>query len=655
MGVTAFHSRTATGADDPAYDVQLQRDWNAAHLLTLNAVGSEISNAFGTNGNVTFTYDGTFVNANAGTAAPSPINVSAGTTSNNVQTLVFSNSNGISFGLNGSTITGTVQTNYLTTAMKSDAATISNVNLSAGTTSNNLSAFVFSNSNNVSFGLNGSTVTASASVASSLTNIKVSAGTASQNRSDITFNDSNGISFGLGTGANAGVITGTVKTDYQSSNANYLTSQSNQAASASNGSFTFQTVGFSNANNVTFGTSAGSIVTASVAAQSTQSAIKGFGATNTGNTAGNTGISSGIDWVIAGTNNITVSESTAAGGPNTLWLSAPNPGAGGGIGGISNSQTMYTSGTVVLTEGGGAITIGSDTGQHFSFSVPQTSSIVGTSGISVSSAGSTISIQPTTESYYAYPANGPDHHTQTWAPLSNTSYIWPFKVDDVVGFNYLKWLQTVSLASMASIATAVNNTKSYTQQGTYNFNLYTRQTGANSQSLSNFLSTSATSSMGITIGQNANGSQWTVTHAFAFPASNGTTSTSASYATTLSNVNVSTTHLTFMTGIKFQAFPWSTTITDNQYFLMHGLQTAQTTNGNASLSNMALTCSGLAYSLLANAYADFGSATNSSIGALPGVGSFTKAATGSTAALGFANITTSATHLIPYITLQAIA
>jgi hypothetical protein len=45
-----------------------------------------------------------------------------------------------------------------------------------------------------------------------------------------------------------------------------LTSQSNQAASASNGSFTFQTLNFSNANNVTFGTSAGSIVTASVAA-----------------------------------------------------------------------------------------------------------------------------------------------------------------------------------------------------------------------------------------------------------------------------------------------------------------------------------------------------------------------------------------------------
>ena len=50
-------------------------------------------------------------------------------------------------GLNGSTITGSYA-----------------LNLSAGTTSQNLSSVTFSNSNNVSFGLNGSTVTASANL-----------------------------------------------------------------------------------------------------------------------------------------------------------------------------------------------------------------------------------------------------------------------------------------------------------------------------------------------------------------------------------------------------------------------------------------------------------------------------------------------------------
>ena len=127
------------------------------------------------------------------------INVSAGTTSNNLSALTFSNSNSMSFGLNGSVVTASFsQTNQSvglyavsnTTQNSSttlDARTLSfqgagnvsvgysngsivvsgggggggSVNISAGTTSNNLTNFVLSNSNNVSFGLNGSTLTAS--------------------------------------------------------------------------------------------------------------------------------------------------------------------------------------------------------------------------------------------------------------------------------------------------------------------------------------------------------------------------------------------------------------------------------------------------------------------------------------------------------------
>jgi len=75
------------------------------------------------------------------------INLSAGTTSQNLSAAVFSNSNAVSFGLSGSTITASYQ-----------------VNISAGTTSNNLTAVTFSNTYNVSFGLNASTVTASANL-----------------------------------------------------------------------------------------------------------------------------------------------------------------------------------------------------------------------------------------------------------------------------------------------------------------------------------------------------------------------------------------------------------------------------------------------------------------------------------------------------------
>jgi hypothetical protein len=143
------------------------------------------------------------------------VNFSAGTLSQLRSNVTFANSNGVSFGLNtNGVVTATVATNYLTTArasndavglntaqtnvtwtvnssglslnasgyagtgtsatnasitMNSNGLAISvaapsgggSINFSAGTTSNNLQTIVFSNSNGVSFGLNGSTMTAS--------------------------------------------------------------------------------------------------------------------------------------------------------------------------------------------------------------------------------------------------------------------------------------------------------------------------------------------------------------------------------------------------------------------------------------------------------------------------------------------------------------
>ncbi len=77
--------------------------------------------------------------------------VAANGSTNTVSQLVFSNSNGITFGLNGSTITATAA-----------GGGGGNLNVSAGTTSNNMTQVVFSNANNISFGLDGSTVTAAA-------------------------------------------------------------------------------------------------------------------------------------------------------------------------------------------------------------------------------------------------------------------------------------------------------------------------------------------------------------------------------------------------------------------------------------------------------------------------------------------------------------
>ena len=163
------------------------------------------------------------------------INLSAGTTSNLASAFTFSNSNGVSFGLNGSTITGSI------------ATSLTNINVSAGTTSQNLSAITFSNSNNVSFGLNGSVITATAGAAAGSVNF--SAGTTSQNLTAITFSNSNGISFGL----NGSTMTASVATSLTNVNVSAGTTSQNLSA-----------ITFSNSNNVSFGLN-GSTLTASAA------------------------------------------------------------------------------------------------------------------------------------------------------------------------------------------------------------------------------------------------------------------------------------------------------------------------------------------------------------------------------------------------------
>lgn len=280
MPATIRHPLVMTTPDDPAYENQPQH-WNQTHAVTIDAVGSEVFGAFNNGGNVKFGLAAGSISASAG------INFSAGTLSQNRSDFTFGNANGLSFGLETN---GVITGSY---TVPSIAGLLSAINVSAGTTSNNLSNLVFDNANGLTFGLNGSTITASHN---GITNIKVSAGTLSANRSDITFSNANGVSFGLETngvitasvaagggaairGIAAGGSTATENTvNFSNSNGvsfgfgaganstvitashNGLTSQSNQALSGSNGSFTFQTATFGNLNGLSFYTSNGSLV-----------------------------------------------------------------------------------------------------------------------------------------------------------------------------------------------------------------------------------------------------------------------------------------------------------------------------------------------------------------------------------------------------------
>src|SRR5258706_8273464 len=99
MPGTISHALSMTSPNDAAFENQ-PKHWNSSHLFTLNASGSEISNAFGNGGGVSFgpSADGK-KNASAPAAAANPINFSPGTTPNKPGLVVFSHANGGGFGL----------------------------------------------------------------------------------------------------------------------------------------------------------------------------------------------------------------------------------------------------------------------------------------------------------------------------------------------------------------------------------------------------------------------------------------------------------------------------------------------------------------------------------------------------------------------------
>lgn len=178
--------------------------------------------------------------------------ISAGGQTASLGTVVLSNSNGISFGVNGQTVTASY-------TVPSTAGLISAVNVSAGTTSGNVTALTLSNSNGLSFGLNAGTVTASYTVptvpTAYVSSVNGSSGAISFATGSSLSSSKNGSTITWGLASN-------ITTALQSAGA-YLTSQSNQNVTAANGGFAFQTLSFSNVNGISFGTSAGSAITAS--------------------------------------------------------------------------------------------------------------------------------------------------------------------------------------------------------------------------------------------------------------------------------------------------------------------------------------------------------------------------------------------------------
>ena len=303
---------------------------NATISINGPAVSSLVAGA-----NITISTAGSTISIIGATVAGQPVNFSAGTTSSGLGSVVFSDSNGISFGLNGSTVTAShngITSQTVQTQSNVQGLIVSDTTYRTGDVS-------FSNANGISFGSSaGQVITASYTVPSTaglISRINVSGGTTSNNLSALTFADGNGVSFGL----NGSTLT---------ASHNGLTSQSNQAFSADGGSSAFQTLNFRNANGISFSNSNGS-VQASYTVPTVPAQLS-VGNSNLGNTAGDTGLVTGR-LVFVGSNNITLSGSTN-GGSMTISISG-GAGAAGNTGSISAGTTRGTLGELVMSNSNG--------------------------------------------------------------------------------------------------------------------------------------------------------------------------------------------------------------------------------------------------------------------------------------------------------------
>lgn len=243
----------------------------------------------------------------------------------------------------------------------------------------------FANSNGVTFGGNASTITASHNGLTSQSNQAVSAANGSFTFQTATFANSNGVSFSTGTQG----IFATVKTDY-------LTSQSNQAFNAGAVESNFQTLVFQDSNGVSFSNNAGSVrVTHGLQHTSATSAITSaalhtsasrvmnvVAATNNAG-GGTASLSSNVSF----TNANGATFYTSAG--NAVALSYTVPAAQTGISGVQVSDATFTSGTVNFRNANG-ISFGSSgaNGVSASYTVPT----VTNSSWTVSDAASSASV-----------------------------------------------------------------------------------------------------------------------------------------------------------------------------------------------------------------------------------------------------------------------
>lgn len=360
-GTVTVYDQLGSTQTVAANDLVRPSDWNSAHYINYalsgNTAGASTISGMDVTlvggNNITLSADTALSQLviSAATALTSQSNqaLSAANGSFTFQTATFANSNGVSFSTGTQGIFATVQTNYLTTARASNDAVGLNTALTAGPLAWTV------NSNGISLNA-GSAAGTTSGFAGNLISGSMTHNTAGLNLSlnhpawlttarasndavglntaetNVTWTvNSNGLSLnasgyaGTGTTFGGTNISGSLTLNSNgiqmslSGGGGGVTNQTGPNIAAGTQTATSGTVVFSNSNNVTFGMSDSSVVTASF------NPIN-IGVSTMGNTAGTTGTidGAGAQFLFVGTNGVTLSQSVN-GSSATVSIVGPGP------------------------------------------------------------------------------------------------------------------------------------------------------------------------------------------------------------------------------------------------------------------------------------------------------------------------------------------
>lgn len=488
------------------------------------------------------------------------------------------------------------------------------------------STATFGNLNGLSFYTSNGSVVGSYTVPAAGAAITVSDAASSGTIGRLAFTNLNGVTLSLSTGAaGSHTIVGSH---------NALTSQSNQAFSA-DASSTFQTLTFQNSNGVSFSNNAGALrVTHDLQFTSATSAI-------TSNALHSS--ASRVINVVAATNN--TGGGTASLSSNVSFSAA-------------NGITFYTSaGNAVIASHNGLTTAAQSDHSHGN---PQLN-LTNLSGTTASnSAGFTLSLSAAapgggagiTDSYFRFPPMAVN--TLTFSFGQSTSHFVPMDMPNALSIDRVRLIASGSVAASSTQATTGNTSFSMSGITSHNFVFYSRGTGASSLSLQYVTSAQLVDQQRVTFSINANSSQHSVSNRLTL----GSQSFTKDYSSSVTRLDYHTSNLTDLTGMKQFDFLMNLSFSQGQWWIGYGRSTASATqNASISVATRMLVSHNamLAVSQNTLAIGQLGGATASSVGWLPGHGSFSTAGGGTTSSLPISAISTTASNNVLFMQFMRIA